>query len=179
MGHSTAEGFASAADDGLTSLRTAISLNLTTNHYPPIPSAYVGPVVAAVEAVNEDEPERAIDITDVARESGMEPSLADKVDGRLVVAASTLLSITHSWPFVSEDDPYLLEHPEDCLYCAAGEPMEHDYEPPKDDPSTLGCITCGDDVFVTEEGTAHHWLGDGVDYIDHDKDADHVALPDA
>lgn len=73
----------------------------------------------------------------------------------------------------------LPEHPQDCLYCGAGEPSVHNYEPPQDVPATLGCITCGDDVFVTEEGTAHHWLGEGVDYIDHDKDADHVAIPDA
>lgn len=27
------------------------------------------------------------------------------------------------------------EHPADCAFCAAGEPMEHNYEPPKEDPS--------------------------------------------
>ncbi len=37
------------------------------------------------------------------------------------------------------------------------------------------CYTCGAASFTAEEGTTHH-KGDGPTGIDHDKDADHVAL---
>jgi len=51
-------------------------------------------------------------------------------------------------------------------------------------PEALTCRQCGGDVFVTTEGTAHHWApsdamwSDHGSYVDHDLDADHVAVPD-
>jgi len=104
MGHSTTEGFADAAKDGLASLRTAISLNLSTNHYPPIPTVYVEPVVAALEAYNEGDVARPIDITEVVKETGMEPRLAFVEDGKLLIDAATLIEITHSWAFTDEEN---------------------------------------------------------------------------
>lgn len=40
----------------------------------------------------------------------------------------------------------------------------------------MTCRVCGDDMWVSTEGTSHHW-GNGAEYIDHDRDADHVAVP--
>ncbi len=37
------------------------------------------------------------------------------------------------------------------------------------------CSECGEDAFVTDDGVSHH-SGDGMDGVDHDADADHVAL---
>lgn len=51
-------------------------------------------------------------------------------------------------------------------------------------PEQVVCRECGNDVFVTVEGTAHHWRNLDEPYadhgsdIDHDLDADHVAVPD-
>lgn len=39
------------------------------------------------------------------------------------------------------------------------------------------CTQCGDSMFVTADGVTHH--GNDEDTIDHDRDADHVALDPA
>jgi hypothetical protein len=44
------------------------------------------------------------------------------------------------------------------------------------DPATLSCAECEADMQISAEGTAYHW-GNGPDNIDHDADADHVAIP--
>jgi hypothetical protein len=41
----------------------------------------------------------------------------------------------------------------------------------------LLCTECGEEAWTDIYGIAHHW-GDGIDDIDHDADADHVALPE-
>jgi hypothetical protein len=46
-----------------------------------------------------------------------------------------------------------------------------------DDDDLLLCSECGGDMIITDEGVAHHVDGDGS--VDHDKDADHVAIDDA
>lgn len=49
---------------------------------------------------------------------------------------------------------------------------------------TITCRECGNDVFVSIEGTPHHWAqadepySDHGSYVDHELDADHVAIPD-
>lgn len=40
------------------------------------------------------------------------------------------------------------------------------------------CRTCGAPMFLTDSGVSHH-AGDGPSGIDHDADADHVALQEA
>lgn len=40
------------------------------------------------------------------------------------------------------------------------------------------CTECGSEYFVTDSGVTHHYSTEGMDNIDHDADADHVALPD-
>ena len=32
-------------------------------------------------------------------------------------------------------------------------------------------------MFIADAGTSHHW-GSGMDGIDHDRDRDHVAIPE-
>jgi len=41
----------------------------------------------------------------------------------------------------------------------------------------MTCRECGSDVWIDDGGCAYHW-GSGNDSIDHDLDADHVAVPD-
>lgn len=43
--------------------------------------------------------------------------------------------------------------------------------------TSMCCSQCGADVFVTNEGTTHHW-GESIDSVDHDADADHTAVVD-
>jgi hypothetical protein len=48
---------------GLT-LEGAISLHLTSNHYPPVPTSMVAPCVEAIEAINEGDSDRLITLPD-------------------------------------------------------------------------------------------------------------------
>lgn len=43
------------------------------------------------------------------------------------------------------------------------------------DLDELVCDACGADMFINAAGVSHHW-GDGPDDVDHDADADHVAV---
>ena len=102
MGSTQAHGYADAVNDGLVSLRHAIAANLTGNHYPPLPVAYVEPVLAAIDAVNDGAWQ-----TQVVIPAGTNPlprqgrTLAD---GSHTIAAGDLVEITHSWAFVNEED---------------------------------------------------------------------------
>lgn len=60
------------------------------------------------------------------------------------------------------------------LYCDNG-PEELDEDDEYDGPV---CRECGEPCFVTEAGVAHHGRADLVPEIDHDADADHVAIPE-
>jgi hypothetical protein len=102
MGNMHAEDAANLVREGTASLRMAVGMNLTSNHYPPIPGEYVEPVMAAIEAFRED-PDAVVDI-EAVRATGMEPRLAFEQDGRLMVKAADLLEITHSWAFVADGD---------------------------------------------------------------------------
>ena len=44
-------------------------------------------------------------------------------------------------------------------------------------PDEMPCRECGEPVFVTDCGVSHH-AGSGMDGIDHDRDGDHVAIPE-
>lgn len=113
MGHSTAKDAADLVAEGAAPLRMAIAMNLQSNHFPPIPDVYVDYVGEAIEAAQEDEPDRQIDISRVA-DCGMVPSDADEhEDGTLWITASALLDVTHSWPFVQVDDDLDMAKDED------------------------------------------------------------------
>ncbi|MCL4413263.1 MAG: hypothetical protein M1522_00720 [Actinobacteria bacterium] len=51
------------------------------------------------------------------------------------------------------------------------------HDPSQIDQTGLTCVQCGADVWIDQDGTAYHW-GGGMTGVDHDLDADHVAVPD-
>lgn len=56
-------GYALAQDLADTlGLRLALSIHLSHNHYPPVPAEMIEPCVLAIEAMNEDDDERDIDL---------------------------------------------------------------------------------------------------------------------
>lgn len=62
MGHSTAAGYAELVDDGGLSLTTAMHIHLTSNHYPPVPTFMVPVAVAAVEAGQDEDWDRELEL---------------------------------------------------------------------------------------------------------------------
>ena len=104
MGNMQADDYANGVKNGWASLRVAVAANLQSNHFPPIPLAYVGPVMDAVRMYAEFGPEGEIDITAV-KDTGMVPRLAREDGDRLYITAANLLEITNSWGFVDDDEP--------------------------------------------------------------------------
>ena len=105
MGNMQADDYANGVKEGWASLRQAVAANLQSNHFPPIPLAYVGPVIKAIEAMADGYgPEGEIDITAV-KDTGMVPRQARDDGDRLYISVATLLAITHSWGFVVDDEP--------------------------------------------------------------------------
>ena len=102
MGHLHAAEFAEAVNDGSLGLRTAISVNLTSNHYPPLPTEYVDPIIEALDAYNEDDPNRRIylpvSLPLIPRQAVRED------DGGFSIDATTLILITHSDGFLNHDE---------------------------------------------------------------------------
>jgi hypothetical protein len=99
MGILSEEGYAEGVREGWVSLSQAITANLTSNHFPPIPLAYVIPVMRAVEIVNEGTDEEIVVNITVIRRTGVIPLQAYEVGDQLFISASDLLNITHSWAF--------------------------------------------------------------------------------
>lgn len=60
MGTTGAMGMADAVNDGLASLDTALSWHLQSNHYPPVPSAFIASCKAAIEAGQDEDYDREI-----------------------------------------------------------------------------------------------------------------------
>jgi len=69
MGRAYAEGLADEVDN-LIDLPTALHIHLRSNHYPPVPVAMIEPCVAAIDAANDDDWERDIDLTGIAKWRG-------------------------------------------------------------------------------------------------------------
>lgn len=90
MGHSTAQGFADAVNDGYLSLNSALHHHLTANHFPPVPVAFVPVCNAAIDAANEDESDRLITL----------PEGIEWKDGREAVEAWRLVESFHLDSFV-------------------------------------------------------------------------------
>lgn len=98
MGHTTTQGFAEMlGPDDEVALRRAVGFNLQTNHYPPLPGGYVGPVVEAIYNCRNERGDLV-----VALPEGIDPTprQAFDHDGVLHVRSDVLVTITHSWPFV-------------------------------------------------------------------------------
>lgn len=62
MGSTTAMGYKDMVDEGLISLYHAMEIHLTGNHYPPIPRSMIEPCLQAVEAGNDGDWDRIIDL---------------------------------------------------------------------------------------------------------------------
>ena len=43
------------------------------------------------------------------------------------------------------------------------------------DPEDALCLECGEHMFVTDDGVSHHFSSTGLENIDHEADANHVA----
>ena len=103
MGNMQADDYANGVKEGWASLRQAVAANLQSNHYPPIPLAYIGPVIRAIKAIAYGYgPEKEIDITAV-KDTGMVPRLAREEGDRLYISAVNLMQITNSWAFVGPE----------------------------------------------------------------------------
>lgn len=62
MGYSTALSYAEAVREGSIDLDAALSAHFTSNCFPPIPAVQIVPARTAIEAVNDGEPDRLIDL---------------------------------------------------------------------------------------------------------------------
>jgi hypothetical protein len=60
MGNTHAQEFAVMAGEGVITLEQSIAIQLTSNHYPPVPTSMVDPCIKAIEACNEGESDRQI-----------------------------------------------------------------------------------------------------------------------
>jgi hypothetical protein len=69
MGSTYAAGLADEVG-GLIDLETALHIHLRSNHYPPVPTAMIEPCVAAIDAANNDDWDRHIDLTGIAQWRG-------------------------------------------------------------------------------------------------------------
>lgn len=107
MGNTQADGFAEAVREGYASLRQAIAANLTSNHYPPLPTTYVSPIIEAIYAVeNPFETGGGYEEIGLPADIMPRPRLAWWEDDAecWIIRAGDLLDITHSWCFVESDD---------------------------------------------------------------------------
>lgn len=64
MGSLNARGMAEGVAAGALGLRQAIAWHLTSNHYPPVPEAMVDPCLDAIEAYDDGDVERLIELPD-------------------------------------------------------------------------------------------------------------------
>jgi len=107
MGNMQADDYANGVKEGWASLRQAVAVNLQSNHFPPIPLAYVGPVLDAIKMFAEFGPEGEIDITAV-KDTGMVPFRVREEGDRLYISVADLMQVTNSWPFVGPEGEIVL-----------------------------------------------------------------------
>lgn len=80
------------AIDPSIALETAITIQLRNNHYPPVPHSMVSPCIQAIEACNEGDQDRRIELP-----SGV------KWRDQITAPAHAIVESHHLWPWVSED----------------------------------------------------------------------------
>lgn len=97
MGNTVAMGFASAVNDGLTSLDSALHYHLTCNHYPPLPSSLVGPAKRAIQKANRGEWDANVSLRDT--------DVTHNRYGKLV-PVSVLVEGLHLDAFLEPDEDY-------------------------------------------------------------------------
>lgn len=98
MGYTYAAGLADAVTDGYASLNQALSIHLSGNFYPPLPTDYVEPIIEALTAVAGGDPENGI-----ALPEGIQPvpRLAWEDNGTIYVSAIDLVEITRAEPYLA------------------------------------------------------------------------------
>ena len=108
MGNMQAAAYAELYAQGV---RSALSAHLTSNHYPPLPHAYLDVAQAALAKAVEAGPDLDLgefDNPEVLEEEIEVPNTTEIIprqsrrdeDGRIWVTVSTALEIMHLWDFV-------------------------------------------------------------------------------
>jgi hypothetical protein len=90
MGNGVAAGLRESVDSGLASIETALTIHLTSNHYPPLPTAFIEPAKQAIAAIESEEPEALIPLP-----AGI------LFRGRREAQAVELAESLHLWAFIS------------------------------------------------------------------------------
>lgn len=98
MGYATAAAFSDAVQADEVSLERALGYHLTANFYPSLTTAYVQPLIEALQAVAEDDGALMISLPDHLL---ILPATAEKIDGTWMVDADTLVSIARAEPFLT------------------------------------------------------------------------------
>lgn len=98
MGYATAVAFSDAVEDQQVSLERALAFHLTANFYPSLTTAYVQPLIEALEAVADDDGALMISLPDGLM---IIPERAEVVDGTLMIDADTLVQIARAEPFLA------------------------------------------------------------------------------
>lgn len=123
MGSLSAQGFADAVNDGDVQLTTALSWHLSSNHYPALPSFFIPTCIAAIEAGNDEDWDRelqlprgcathkepvALDATECKHGTEGNPygncsitNIVEWKDGRDVVRAGDLIESFHLDSFIN------------------------------------------------------------------------------
>lgn len=89
MGLQNALSMAAATDD----LRLALHWHLQSNHYPPVPATMIDPCIDAIDAVNEDDPDRRITLPEGILYRGREDA-----------PAWAIVEAHHLYPWLYEGD---------------------------------------------------------------------------
>lgn len=79
-------------------LEQQISIQLTSNHYPPVPTSMVQPCIAAIQACNEDESDRLIELPEGV-----------SWRGQTTAPAWAIVDGHHLTPWVYSDEDYLYD----------------------------------------------------------------------
>ena len=91
MGTMGTIGMAEAVNDGLTNLETAVSWQLQSNHFPPVPTSMVAPCCEAIMAVAGDDGDKTIDLPDPIT-----------YKDRTAAPAWAIVEAHHLYPFVEQ-----------------------------------------------------------------------------
>jgi hypothetical protein len=112
MGSTTAMGIKDSVDRGWIQMRVAMEQHLVYNHYPPIPRSMIEPCLQAVEAGNDGDWNRIIDLPEgITYRAGKDVPYVEgkKVDenGNLTYAtASALIDAHHLEWFIDCEEDY-------------------------------------------------------------------------
>jgi len=102
MGANYAAGLAEAVTDGLASLESGIAAHLAGNMFPALPLGYVQPIIDALLALAEGEPERLIGLPGDLSPLPVDAEVDDSNEffPGYVVRADVLIDITRTEPFL-------------------------------------------------------------------------------